>query len=235
MRFLIGLLVAIAFTAVFRVPIKKLPGVFYLLATMLSVLLIFYTSLLLPPWFYRNFLFLLQSNTLGMGLLTIVMFIGVLDPESSLRKLLAPIRAELSIIASLICIGHVVNYGKAYLDQLLNNLSHVSTVRAFSMAVALILVLLLIPLAVTSIRAIHMRMSSQSWRRIQRLAYPFYGLVFIHLMFFLLPPALAGGSAAQISIIAYLVIAVAYVVLRLRRYFRSRMAAPRQVTLETTP
>jgi len=232
MRFLIGLLVAVVFTAIFRVPIKKLPSAFYLLAVMLSVLLILNTSLLLPPWFYKNFLFLLQSNTLGMGLFTIVMFIGVLDSESSLRKLLVPIRAELSIIASLICIGHVVNYGKAYLDQLLNNLSYVSTVRAFSMAVALILVLLLIPLAITSVKAIRLRMSSQGWRRIQRLAYPFYGLIFVHLMFFLLPPALARGSAAQISIIAYLVVAVAYVVLRLRKYFRSRTVAPQQATPE---
>ena len=228
MRFLIGLLVALVFTAVFRVPIKKVPWLFYLLAVALSVFLIVNHSLLLPPWFYKNFMFLLQSNTLAMGLLTIVMFIGVLDPESHLRKLLTPIRAELSIIASLISIGHVVNYGEAYLNQLLRNFGSMSTNRMLSMAVALVLVLLLAILAVTSIRIIRMKMNAKSWKRIQILAYPFFGLIFVHLMFFLLPPALAGGSAARLSIIVYSVVAFSYTVLRIWQYLRTRGRAQQQ-------
>lgn len=42
-------------------------------------------------------------------------------------------------------------------------------------------------------------MSTASWKKVQKLAYPFFGLVYVHLLLMLLPSALHGGLAAQAS------------------------------------
>jgi DMSO/TMAO reductase YedYZ heme-binding membrane subunit len=60
-------------------------------------------------------------------------------------------------------------------------------------------------------------MRTELWKKIQKLAYPFFGLVYVHLMIMFLPPALKGGEAAQISVIVYSAVFISYAVLRLIR------------------
>jgi DMSO/TMAO reductase YedYZ heme-binding membrane subunit len=230
MRLVAGLVISILIVVLFRKAIKKVPWVFYLLAVALAALLIIGNSLSFPSWFREYFLFLLQSNNLAMGLFTIVMFAGAFKEQSPLRKVLIPIRAELSIIASLLCIGHIVNYGNSYLDQLLSPTALMPVARLWATLIAFLLVVVLIPLAITSFKAIHARMSPRSWKRLQRLAYPFYLLIFLHMFFYLLPPAIAGSLSALISLVLYLVLGAVYLVLRVRLYLQTR-----RVILEPAP
>jgi DMSO/TMAO reductase YedYZ heme-binding membrane subunit len=227
MRLVAGLALSILIVMLFRKAIKKVPWVFYLLAVALSVLLIIGNNVLsFPSWFREYFLFLLQSNNLAMGLFTIVMFTGAFKEHSALRKALIPLRAELSIIASLLCIGHIVNYGGSYLDQLLSSMTGMPVSRLSATLIAFLLVIVLIPLVVTSFKAIHARMAPKTWKRIQALAYPFYLLVFLHMFFYLLPPAMAGSLSALISLSLYLALGIAYLVLRVRLYLQARGIAP---------
>ncbi|MCL2756896.1 MAG: ferric reductase-like transmembrane domain-containing protein, partial [Coriobacteriia bacterium] len=206
MRFLAGLLTAFIFTAVFRVPIRKAPYVFYLLMVLCDVLLLTRVYESLPIWLYTYFLSLFQSNTLGIGFFTIVMFVGVFKERSTPRKLLVPIRAELSIMASILTVGHVVRYGLFYLEQIFSADALMPAFRFWGTILAFVALLPMIPLAITSIKRIRARMSNRNWQRLQRLSYPFFGLVFVHILFFLLAPALSGNSSAIISVCAYLVI-----------------------------
>jgi DMSO/TMAO reductase YedYZ heme-binding membrane subunit len=137
-----------------------------------------------------------------------------------LRKPLLQIRAELSIVASLLCIGHVVMYGRSYLEQLLSSMLEMPLARLLATLVAVLLVLLLIPLALTSFKAIRARMRPQSWRRLQRFAYLFFALIFVHILFYLLPPALAGSTGAAISLAVYLALGAIYAILRVRQALR---------------
>ena len=94
---------------------------------------------------------------------------------------------------------------------------------AASLALALVLLALLAVLGVTSLKSVRTRMASTPWKRLQRLAYPFYLLACAHVACSLLPAALHGGTAAQTSIVAYA--AVAYLVLRLMRFAMDRRRA----------
>lgn len=107
-----------------------------------------------------------------------------------------PIRAELSIIACILCLGHMAVYLGSYLPRLLGNASINSNVAvAFGVAVALFVLLAL--LGVTSLGIVKRAMSSRRWTRIQRFAYLFFALIFCHLALMLLPAALHGGVAAK--------------------------------------
>jgi DMSO/TMAO reductase YedYZ heme-binding membrane subunit len=218
MRLLAGLIIAVLFTMLFRVPLRKMPPVFYTLALLLDVLLIACDYMQVPSWFREYFLFLFQSNTLAMGMFTIVMFTGALSDHTALKKTLMGIRAELSIVASILCMGHIVKYGESYFDQALSSLFIMPTVRLGATFIALVLVLLLIPLAITSVKRIRAAMSPRGWQKLQKFAYLFYGLIFIHIMFYLMPSALGGGLTAAVSVAAYVVLGLLYAVLRIRQY-----------------
>jgi DMSO/TMAO reductase YedYZ heme-binding membrane subunit len=221
MRFIAGLVVSVLFVTLLRKPVKHFPAVFYALAVVLDLILVIGSSLHIPSWLREYFLFLFQSNNLAMGLFCIVMFTGALGEGTALRRALGPIRAELSVIASVLCAGHAVIYGRSYLDQLLSSATAMPAARLGATLIAFVLVLLLIPLTVTSAKAVRSRMTPQAWKRLQRLAYPFFVLIFVHVFLYLMSPAIAGSLSALVSLVVYLVVGAAYVVLRLRLYLRA--------------
>jgi len=225
MRLIIGFLTAALITVLFRKQIHKYPWVFYGISILLVVFFLTSQTSILPVWVMQYIYVIFQSNTLAMGFFTIVMFTGALYHESSLRKALMPIRAELSIIASLLSIAHVVNYGQAYLLQILSVEITMPLVRLFASLLSFFLVALLIPLFITSFRAVRSRMSAKAWKRVQWLAYPFYLLIFLHILSFLLIPVLAGKFEPTLRLNLYMVLLVAYIFLRVKR-FRLRKFVP---------
>ena len=226
-RLIIGFFVAILVSVLFKKQIHKFPWVFYAVAILLDICFLISRSpdLVIPVWLMQYVLVIFQSNTCAMGFFTIVMFTGAFSDESVLRKMFMPIRAELSIIASLLSIAHVVNYGSSYLTQLLSASVNVPPIRLAATLISFILVLLLIPLFITSFKAVRKRMSANSWKRIQWLAYPFYILVFVHILSFLLIPVFAGKLEPTLRIDLYMILLAAYIFLRIRR-FRLRKLVP---------
>ena len=61
-------------------------------------------------------------------------------------------------------------------------------------------------------------MKAKSWKRLQRLAYPFFILIYIHVMLLFS----MNVEKNRLSIIVYTLVYVSYVVLRLRKYIISR-------------
>ena len=232
MRLLAGLIIATVLVALFHRAIRCVPWLFYVLAIALDALLIVGSSYQMPSWFREYFMFMLQSNNLAMGLFTMVMFAGVLEDHSKIKKALLLVRAEISIIASVLCVGHIVIYAQSYLSQAMNSIASMPLMRVCAILVALVLVFLLVPLVVTSFKPVRAHMSQQGWKRLQRLAYPFYGLVFVHILFFLLPPALAGSLSATVNVVLYLVLGLTYLVLRLRFHRKTQYLADFAPTAE---
>lgn len=89
---------------------------------------------------------------------------------------------------------------------------------------ALVVALALLVLGVTSFGFVERRMRTESWKRLQRWAYVFFGLVYVHLMLMLAPAASRGGEAAVASVAVCTVVFGAYAVLRVRRAFVDRRA-----------
>ncbi|NTU89546.1 MAG: hypothetical protein HGA54_06545, partial [Actinobacteria bacterium] len=141
---------------------------------------------------------------------------GVLPRNSKACIWLKPIRAELSIIAWILSLGHMAVYLESYIPKIFSGASiNGNVLTAF--VLALVLFVLLILLGVTSFNFVKKHMKGTTWKKVQKLSYPFFILVYLHVLFMLLPSALHGGIAAVISVTVYSVIFIGYIILRLVR------------------
>ena len=216
MNFLLILVCTIAAVFLLREPIKRWPWIFYILAIALDIFLFATRDATLPSMVNIQKVMLMVRGGLGTALFIIVMYMGVLPRGGKISKWLRPIRAELSIIASILIVGHMVHYLLAYGPRILGGGYPATNVFA-AIIVGLLMMVLVIVLGVTSFRFVKRHMNIRSWRKLQSAAYIFYVLIFIHVACMLGPSAMHGGTTAVINLIVYSVILVSYMVLRILR------------------
>ena len=219
--FLIVLLATVVGCLVFRAPLKKAPVLFYVLAIALDVFFAAGLSLGLPRELWSVLMLLMQKCTLSLAIFVVVMYIGVFRVDSQVGRWLRPVRSELSIIACILAAGHMAVYLAAFAPRLSAGHAVNSNV-ALSFGVAVALLALLLVLGVTSFSFVKRRMRADSWKRLQRFAYLFFGLVYVHLMVMLAPAALQGGAASRESIVVYSVVFIGYGVARVARALADR-------------
>ena len=223
MRFIVALVVSFALVWACAKPLKKHPVPFYVGAVALVVLYFWGVSAGVRGEAWSYFQPLMQRCALAFLLFTVVMFVGVLGEGNPLRTHLMPIRRQLSILACIFACGHIAFYGASYLPRLA---SAFSGNLAFSLGLAALITALMAVLWVTSAKRVKHAMTAVNWKRVQRLAYPFYLLTYVHLALLLMPSAAAGNSVAVLSIAVYSIVMGAYVVLRLRKAAADRLAEP---------
>ena len=122
------------------------------------------------------------------------MYAGALDPKiPAVRKLLS-IRKEISIISGFTILTHslvrVVNNLPGAIKfftnkaEYLENMPVVSELGAgissFSFILGIALLIIFVPLWVTSFDAVHRRMGGVKWKKLQKWAYVLYALMFVH-------------------------------------------------------
>ncbi len=215
MNFFIVLVISLVLVLICKPLIKKHAFLFYGFALFLDILFIAHQWVPIPG-ILGNFVFIcIQKCTLALALLVIVMYIGIFPKGTKPNTHLMPIRKELSIAACFLSLGHMAMYLSSYAPRILANFAGFPINVVASLALSLILLTLLVILGVTSFDAVKKRMSSKKWKNIQRFAYLFFGLVYFHLLLFLLPSALQGGKTAQVSVLAYSCVFGLYLVGRL--------------------
>ena len=158
----------------------------------------------------------------ALSLFSVVMLIGALPKGSKLDAWLRPVRAELSIVACILCLGHMCMYLAPYAARAVAGTMGAPMLVSF--VVAVVLFVLVLVLGVTSFGFVKKRMGGRAWKNVQRLAYPFFGLAWVHLMFMLAPAASKGGEQALLSVVIYTVLFSVYIVLRLFRAYRDKRA-----------
>ena len=223
MNFLFLLIIAAVAAYLLRSPLKAHPSLFYSIAAMLVLLYFFGATFGVPRWLWMPLVDLIQKCELAGALFAVVMLIGCLGKEQTLYRRMKPIRAELSIIACILCLGHMAVYLESYLPRLLGGGEIGGNVMG-AFVLAVMLLVLLVVLGVTSFAFVKRQMSTASWKKVQKLAYPFFGLVYVHLLLMLLPSALHGGLAAQASVAVYSVVFVGYALCRVGRALVDRSA-----------
>ena len=216
MELLISLLVAVLFVVLFHKPLHAMPVVFYAVAAAVDLLYAFGAVCGLPLPVWNVVLFLVQRCQLSVMLFAVVMFIGVLAKDSAVRRALTPVRGELSIVAAILAMGHIVYHVTVFARQLASSVG-LPLSRTISLLVAVVLVVLLVVLTVTSFKAVRARMSVSAWRMVQRGAYVFFGLVIIHVALIFQPALAAGSQEVWTRFALYAVLFAAYAVLRVRR------------------
>jgi len=232
MSLLISLVAVVLCSVAFHKPLRKFPLIFYCLAGVIAVIGVYFTLSQHPNTLVRALAFALQKGQVGYAFFTVVMFIGVFDENSSVRRMFNPIRAELSIIGAIVIVGHLLPYGVNYI-RLLGQVLSLQLSIQFSLLFACLLVVLLFVLTITSFNAIKQRMSAQIWKRIQMLAYPFYGLIFLHLAGYLIVPALNGSLAPLMNFVIYCLIFIIYTILRVSKAVRDRRSGNLSKTNES--
>lgn len=221
MDFLPVLAVGCAASVALRHPLHRWPPVFYGLAVAADVAYVVGIEGLLPRVVMGPLALLMGKCMLSLALFVVVMYVGVFAKGSRAHQWLRPVRSELSIIACILACGHMAVYLASYAPRLGTAMGS-NVVGALVVAVALLMLLLV--LGVTSLGFVKRHMRTESWKRLQRWAYVFFGLVYVHLMLMLAPAASRGGEAAVASVAAYTVVFGAYAVLRVRRAFVDRRA-----------
>ena len=223
MRFIVALVISFAGLAVREAP-QMHPVPFCTWRTVALLGLYFWgttTGVRNEVWAY--FQPLMQRCALAFLLFSIVMFVGVLGERNPLRVHLMPIRRQLSILACIFACGHIAFYASSYVPRLA---SAFTGNLAFSLGLAALITALMVVLWATSAQRVKHTMKAASWKRVQRLAYPFYVLTYVHLALLLMPSAMAGNNVAVLSIAVYSIVMGAYVVLRLRKAAADRLAEP---------
>ena len=230
MDFLIVLVVAVVVSVALRTPLHKAPWVFYVLAVVADGAYIAGIEGLLPRAVMSPLTLLMGKCMLSLALFVVVMYIGVFAKGTKANQWLKPVRGELSIVACLLACGHMAVYLGSYAPRL--GLSMGGNVLA-ALVVALALLVLLVVLGVTSFNTVKRRMRTDSWKRLQRWAYVFFGLVYVHLMLMLAPAASRGGEAAVATVAVYTVVFGLYAVLRVRRAVVDRRAEGEAATVSS--
>ena len=202
---------------------KALPVAFYAAAIAIDVVYVYGVFFGLPRAIWSPLFVLIQKCELSLALFVVVMFIGCLNRGGRAYHWLKPVRSELSIVAWFLSLGHMAVYLESYLPRLLGGGEIGGNVMG-AFVLAVVLLVLLVVLGVTSFAFVKRQMSTASWKKVQKLAYPFFGLVYVHLLLMLLPSALHGGLAAQASVAVYSVVFVGYALCRVGRALVDRRA-----------
>ena len=222
MRLVACLIVALAFFAALEKPIKKHATFFYITTIIISILSVMAPKKGLPfvvDYLVKN---ILTRGTLA-GALFILVMVASVCPQAKLRGLLLRTRGEMAIIAALFTFTHNIAYGQYYFVKLFTNISELDTVRIFAALLSLIMIILLIPLTITSFMVIRRKMNPKKWKSLQKLSYVFYGLLFVHIALIFSVSILKGHLDTLIDLTVYAFIYIIYLILRAKKYKKQRV------------
>lgn len=213
--------------------IKKYSGVLYVASAMLSIFTVYaiWTPLYkeageLP----RLLMSLLTHGTLASALFIVVMMIGALPKKHLLLRQAMQLRAELSILACILILGHNIAFGRNYF-RLFFTSNELAPNYYWAALVSLLLIALMLPLFITSFPAVRKKMSGKAWKKLQKLAYPFYALLYLHVLLLHGVNTLEGQPIYIFSFAIYSVIFVSYTYLKVAMLARK---SPKRLALATT-
>lgn len=138
----------------------------------------------------------IHMGTLGHPLLIIIMYMGALDLKRPNVKKLMSIRKELSIVSGFAVFAHswirVINNIPSSFKFFSNNTEYMAETKvaselgagisSFSFLLGVIMLIIFIPLWVTSFDAVHKKMGHVKWKKLQKWSYVLYATLFIHAM-----------------------------------------------------
>ncbi len=221
MLFLIALIIAFTFAFFCGKPLKKYPYIFYSAAALLTGVMAFLPSIdthNLPVFVNTYILGLFTRGALATALWCVVMTAGALPNGSVPIKKLMPIRGELSIFTAILTLGHNIGYGRTYFTMLFTNRERMSENQIYASICTIIMLTIMIPLTVMSFPKIRKKMNARLWKKIQRTAYLFYALIYIHVMLLTLPMAKSGHEGYIFSVFIYSLVFFGYAYFRIRKF-----------------
>lgn len=168
-------------------------------------------------------------SALSTALFAAVMYAGAVPNGSKLMKAVMPIRGELSIIASILTLGHNISFGLTYFRLLFTQPDCLPVNQLLAAICSLVMLCIMLPLFITSFKCVRKKMKGSSWKKLQRLAYGFYALIYIHVLLLTLPGAQKGNGSYLLTVVVYSVVFLTYGALRVRKALQKQSAAVRRI------
>lgn len=222
MTLLVGVIVISMFYIGMAENIKKFPIVFYLGVYAWQAVVIAYYGLhfndSFPEWFTTYFMNIFQRGMFSTITFMVVMFLGTVTTHNTVTRKLMSIRGELSIIGCLSVICHNIIYGVQYFPAMFKHPEMMPVRSLIASIITIVLLALMIPLFVTSFKCVRKKMKAKNWKKLQRLAYPFFFLIYVHVIVLFSDDV----KSNIVNIVIYTAIYLSYAVLRLRKYYMKK-------------
>ena len=161
---------------------------------------------------------IMQRGVLAGSLFILVMLAPVLPKRFSGRKTIYLLRGEMAISASLITLAHNLAFGGKYFGAVFFGQGHISLMELHAAIVSCLMILLLIPLTITSFQSIRRKMQAKSWKKLQNWSYLFYLLLYLHIFFIYQGALIRGKGEYFFTLMLYSFIFGFYGFLRIRQY-----------------
>lgn len=217
MTLITGILFTIIFYSLTKDLIKKYPVIFYLGIYAWTGFVVYYYNMgfdrNFPTWFNEYFMKIFSRGIFATASFMIVMFLGTITKHNDFSKKLMAIRGEMSIMASLLVFSHNIIFGLRYFPILFTNPSSMPQRQLIASIITIFLLLMLIPLFVTSFKTVRRKMKAKSWKNLQKMSYPFFIGIYIHVMVLYS----SNWKENMVGVVIYTLIYLAYIILRLRK------------------
>ena len=215
---ILTLICSLAFFHFFGKALKKKQAVLYGICILLSLVSIFYPREGGLPFLDFFFKKIMQRGVLAGSLFIWVMLAPVLPKSFSGRKTIYLLRGEMAICASLITLAHNLAFGGKYFGALFLGQGHISLMELHAAIVSCLMILLLIPLTITSFQTVRRKMQAKTWKKLQNWSYLFYLLLYLHIFFIYQGAMIRGKGDYFFTLMLYSFIFGFYGFLRIRQY-----------------
>lgn len=202
MTYLISLILILLYITIYKNSLRNKSAIHYAISIFINVLILSLDVLKYDNKLINIIEIYINNGFISLAFFTIVMAIGVLRNKSKIRSKLRPIRTQLSILACIYTIPHLyIFYNYCLIDLLKINLYNF-----ISPLVSLSLFILFIILFITSFKFFKIKLKTKRWKKIQKLAYPFFFLLYLHLALISKNSISLGDKADVFNLIIYSVI-----------------------------
>ena len=177
--------------------------------------------------------YIIGNGTLATALFILVMYARVFPIKSRLFRTLMSLRAPLAIMASFMILLHNGTYFIHYYTNYTQRNISMTPLEILATCCTILMVVLLVPLTITSFTCIHKKMKAKTWKTIQRFSYLFYGLIYLHVVCLFSQQIKNGLSSYQLNLAIYTVIFGVYLICRFSLYFKAKKNLTLANTLRT--
>lgn len=222
MLLITALIISILFVLWGRNALKKHPYPFYIGAAILTLIVFLGDFSGAPVWVDHMIISLFSRGALGTSLFTIVMYTGAMKNGTKRVEELRKVRGELSILAAILVLAHNLTYGKVYFAALFTSPGSLPANQLAAAVLSLIMIAIMLALTVTSFPQVRSRMSAGSWKKLHKLAYVFYGMIYIHVLLIYVPIAVSGRWFYWVNVAVYSIVFIGYAGKRIGRLLLSK-------------
>lgn len=217
MLLIISLIIVALFIYFLKGSLKKHAGIYYIGAAVISIAVFLIGFLPMPLFLKNNILGIFAKGSLGTAMFVAVMYAGALPKGSKLIAPLMKIRGELSITAAILVLCHNFTYGITYFRMLFIKPEALSATQLTAAIISIILITIMLVLTVTSFQAVRKKMKAKKWKQLQRTAYVFYGLMYVHIMLINIPYARLGLGTYIANVVIYSIVFLGYAAMRIAK------------------